>query len=180
MDPPLAGLIGAIVKAGTPSADMQNLASSLLARDAAALQRDMGAFCRQLLQAAGAIAAVDVEPEFKPAFAAPRPKDDLHEQLGRLSAQVDELIAEVDRLRHDETAHAATASAQRAPAAADSRRRSAPPCMAAIASRSEHVTVAGETFAIYHMRTAAGRQQRFACQSIDDDREEPEPQTRSS
>ncbi len=180
MDPPLAGLIGGIAKAGTPSADMQNLASSLLALDARAQQRDMASFCRQLLQAAGAVAVVDVEPEFTPVFAAPQPQYDLHEQLAQLSAQVDELIAEVERLRRDETGQAAApAGRHHAPAAANTQRFGLA-SMAAIANRSERVTVAGETFAIYHMRTAGGRQQRFACQSIDDDLEEPEPQTRLS
>ncbi len=186
MQLPLAAIIGtaetvahrersAKPPAGSPISDIQTLANSLLAQDDAALQRDLATFSAQLLQSADAVAAVDVPAEFKPVFTAPQPERDLHEQLAQLSAQVDGLIATVERLRLDEMARDRTLPARPA-----ERERCSVASIAAIASRSERVTVAGETFAIYHMRSAGGRQQRFACQSIDDDLEEPEPQTRSS
>jgi flagellar biosynthesis protein FlhG len=191
MQLPLAGLIGvegmlsqphasAAATTGTPSADIHKLVEHLLAQDDPVLQCDIASFCGQLLLAAGAIAAVDIEPQAKPVFAAPRPDDDLHAQLALLSGQVDELISEVERLRHEDSAAATSAAVVPAqPAAADSERCSVAG-ISAIASRSERVTVGGETFPIYHMRTASGRWQRFACQSIDDDLTEPEPHSRSS
>ena len=194
MDPPLAALIGmaesrAVADGGAaatprlPAADVEKLAQHILAQNAAALQRDMASFCSQLLQAAGAVAAVDgdvdVEAEFKPALVASQPQFDLREQLAQLSTQVDALINEVEHWREQQTAHPPAASAPPAPAA-PARERCSVAAIAAMAGRSERVSVAGETFAIYHLRTASGRQQRFACQSSDDDLEEPEPQTRSS
>lgn len=187
MQLPLAGLVGVTKTAAlpggganAPAADMHALTTYVLSPGDTVRERDMAFFCKQLLQAAGAVPAGDIAPDFKPVFAARRHEPGLQEQLALLAGQIDELIDEVERLRRNETANGVTAPAPVARPAGSDPGRGYAASIAAIANRSEQVTVGGETFAIYHMRTAGGGQQRFACQGIDDDLEEPEPQTRSS
>jgi hypothetical protein len=49
-----------------------------------------------------------------------------------------------------------------------------------MASYTETRTLQGDTFPIYQINQPDGRVQRFACHSLDDDLQEPEPQTTSS
>lgn len=142
---------------------------------------DATAFRRRYLEAAGALPESDNEPAVTPTFsAAATPDGDLQEQLALLSGQVDDLIAEVERLRSDKSRPEPPPDRQPAPPPRAAVERCDVACIAAMASAAENVTAGGETFTVYHLRQAGGRQLRFACQSIDDDLEEPEPRSRLS
>lgn len=172
---PLAGIIG------THGADagMEQFASGILEgqADTPSTDLDMATFSQRYLQAAGVLPEPGDRAAFTPVFATPAHDHELHDQLETLSAQVDDLIAEVARLRSVEVP---------APQPAQPQPPQAPPApvqhcdtaaIAAMAHGAEAVSVAGESFTVYHLRQAGGRQLRFACQSIDDDLEEPEPQS---
>ena len=104
----------------------------------------------------------------------------LHDQLEQLSDQVDTLIAEVDQLRQKEPAvKPDTLEWQRSNPAAEAEQCSES-CIAALANYTETCTVQGDTFSIYQISQPNGRMQRFACHSMDDDLQEPEPKTTSS
>ncbi|MGW8310834.1 MAG: nucleotide-binding protein [Thiogranum sp.] len=191
---PLAGLLldtpdgepatGSAAGAGhepAVSADRDNLARRLLANPEAAESLDMGSFCRRLLSAAGASPATGSEVLVKPAFSASPADRDFHQQLDFLSKQVDDLIAEVERLRSDDARQTIPQPAMPDTVAAPANRHCSDVCGGAeIADRSEQVSFEGESFSIYYLYKENGEQQRFACHSIADDLEEPEPQTRSS
>jgi len=161
--------------------DRDNLARRLLANPEAAESLDMGGFCRRLLSAAGASPATGSEVLVKPAFSASPADRDFHQQLDLLSKQVDDLIAEVERLRSDDARQAIPQPAMPDAVAATPNRHCSEVCSSAeIADRTEQVSFEGESFSIYYLRKENGEQQRFACHSTADDLQEPEPQTRSS
>jgi flagellar biosynthesis protein FlhG len=173
---PLAGILGT----GQTDDGVGTLIDTLLNNPPAETpEPDMATFSRRYLQAAGALPAPDDSTPHTPVFAAAPPDRELRDQLDVLSTQVDDLIAEVGRLRTGATAEPAAvhnaAPARQGPQPPPERCDSA--CIAAMASGSESVSVAGESFTVYHLRQPGGRQLRFACQSIDDDLEEPEPQS---
>jgi MinD-like ATPase involved in chromosome partitioning or flagellar assembly len=172
---PLAGIIGR----QDPAVGLEKLSAGILQTGAGTPGMEIAEFSRRFLRAAGGLPEDDGATSLTPVFA-PVPQDrDLHDQLALLSGQVDELIAEVERLRDSDAAvpPAPPQPASGRPAAVE---RCDSACIAAMASGSTPVTVAGETVTVYHLRQAGGRQLRFACQSIDDDLEEPEPQSRFS
>jgi len=107
-----------------------------------------------------------------------RSHENLQQQINTLSDRIDQLIAENERLRSDATPRADLymlpgAGKRKAP------KRCNEVCVA-MNTETEEVTVQGETFSIYHMQRSNGDTQRFACHSLDDDIQEPEPQTTSS
>jgi flagellar biosynthesis protein FlhG len=139
---------------------------------------DAAAFRRRYLEAAGALPESDDEPAITPTFTtASTPDSDLQEQLALLSGQVDDLIAEVERLRSDKSRPEPLPDKPPVQPPRPAAERCDTACIAAMASASETVTAGGETFTLYHLRQGGGRQVRFACQSIDDDLEEPEPRS---
>jgi hypothetical protein len=103
---------------------------------------------------------------------------DLLRQLDRFSSQVDDLIAEVESLRATGKRDSGVISFPQTDRQ-ESPSRCAEICFA-VQTSSEDVTVQGECFSIYHMQRSNGDTQRFACHSLDDDIQEPEPQTTSS
>jgi len=172
---PLAGIIGT----HDTDADVEKLASRILQEpaDTISTDLDMATFSRRYLQAAGVLPEPADRAAFTPVFATPAHDHELHDQLETLSAQVDDLIAEVARLRSDEIAAPQPAQPQPPRAAPTPVQHFDAAAIAAMAHGEETVSVAGETFTVYHLRQTGGRQLRFACQSIDDDLEEPEPQS---
>lgn len=159
---------------------LEKLTADLLAEQPDSPTLDTAAFSRRYLEAAGALPETDCGAAITPVFAPASHDSDLQNQLELLSGQVDDLIAEVERLRTDETRPQPTlrhAPSQQLPAPVQ---RCDTACIAAMAGGSENVTAGNETFTVYHLRQANGRQVRFACQSIDDDLEEPEPHSRLS
>ena len=163
------------------AADRDNLARHLLANPEAAESLDMSGFCRRLLGAAGASPEVTGEVLVQPAFSAPPAGHDFYQQLDLLSRQVDDLIAEVEHLRSDDARQRIPQPAMPDTVAAPANRHCSEVCSGAeIADRTEQVSFEGERFSIYYLRKENGEQQRFACHSIADDLQEPEPQTRSS
>ncbi len=148
-----------------------------LREDSQAPQQDMDTFSRRFLVAAGLAAEPEEEQtpvDGIPRFRVPTRHKELQAELDRLASQVDDLIAEVGRLRGD-------APARQRPAAPQDPAPSAPrrcdiACIADLADASQPVTVAGETFTVFSVQRAQG-ELRFAYQSIDDDLEEPEPQS---
>jgi len=95
--------------------------------------------------------------------------DGLQQQLDFLSGQVDELIAEIERLRTSGTADAVLPVTNRLEEQ-----------FAGMASHIEEVTLHNDAFAIYHLTKPDGETQRFAFHSEADGLEEPEPQKRLS
>jgi hypothetical protein len=163
------------------AADRDNLARRLLKNPEAAESLDMSGFCRRLLSAAGASPVTGSEVLVKPAFSASPADRDFHQQLDLLSRQVDDLIAEVEHLRSDDARQTIPQPAMPDAVAAPANRHCSEVCSGAeIADRTEQVSFEGERFSIYYLRKENGEQQRFACHSIADDLQEPEPQTRLS
>ena len=100
--------------------------------------------------------------------------------LDQIRSQVDDLIAEIARLRAGDT-HNAELIELANTVTGNQQDPCAGFCRAAdLASDSEQVSLLGESYTIYRMNKASGDQQRFACHSLDDDLEKPEPQTTSS
>jgi len=165
------------------AADRDDLARHLLANPEAAEPLDMAGFCRRLPGAAGAGPAATGEVLVQPAFSAPPARHDFHQQLDVLSKQVDDLIAEMERLRSDDTRQTTQPppAPERPMVTEPASRHCREVCSGAdFADRTEQVSLEGESFSVYYLRKDNGEQQRFACHSIADDLEEPEPQTRSS
>jgi flagellar biosynthesis protein FlhG len=163
------------------AADRDDLARHLLANPEAAEPLDMAGFCRRLPGAAGAGPAAAGEVLVQPAFSAPPAGHDFHQQLDVLSKQVDDLIAEMERLRSDDTRQTTQPAPERPMVTEPASRHCREVCSGAdFADRTEQVSLEGESFSVYYLRKDNGEQQRFACHSIADDLEEPEPQTRSS
>jgi len=128
--------------------------------------------------------AVGLEPTddrfTAPVNTAPIAGDDaLQCQLEGLTRRIDELITEVETLR--------TGAGRQQPGIINFPQpgRAIPPshcadiCFA-VQTTSEEVTVQDETISIYHMQRSNGDTQRFACHSLDDHIQEPEPQSTSS
>ncbi len=173
---PLAALVGAPEAPGGEAAYAAGLAQlvhSILTTTEATPSPDMTAFSRRFVRAAGVLPAADDARVSTPVFAPAAPRGDLSGQLDLLSTQVDELVAEVHRLR-DNQALQQPSPVQGLPPRPVQRCDAA--CIAAMASSNESVTVAGETFTVYRLQRGDGHQLRFACQSADDDLEQPEPQ----
>lgn len=165
------------------AADRDNLARHLLANPEAAEPLDMPGFCRRLLAAAGASPAAVGEVLVQPAFSAPPVGHDFHQQLDVLSKQVDDLIAEVERLRSDDTRQTTQPppAPERPMVTEPASRHCREICSGAdFADGTQQVSLEGESFSIYYLFKANGEQQRFACHGIADNLEKPEPQTRSS
>jgi len=104
--------------------------------------------------------------------------EDLQQQFNTLSDRIDQLIMENERLRSD-----ASPRADLYMLPDTGRRRTPERCSevcVAMNTETEEVTVQGETFSIYHMQRSNGDTQRFACHSLDDDIQKPEPKTTSS
>jgi flagellar biosynthesis protein FlhG len=192
MQVPLVGILGevdeavptGIVPADTAaynavSAGFSQLVDHLLTQQDESLQLVMATYARRYLQAASGVGEYEKDNTLKPVFSAPQSPDDLQQQLDLLSDQVDELIAEIERLREADTAKAALLTIP-AVAGQQTEERCSQACIAAMASHSEQVMLEGACFAIYHMQKTSGDAQRFAFHSIDDDVEEPEPQTHLS
>lgn len=180
LDMPLS-LAGIVERADTATG-LDQLGAALLAEDPPDDDSDMAAFTRRYLRAAGALPATEQEvASLVPVFAESSDARDLQVQLEQLSGQVDALIDEVGRLRGDDAQPAEQAAQPPAPTPPPDRIEPCDvACIAALASSSEAVTSAGETFSVYRFRQPDGRQLRFACQGIDDDMEEPEPRSRLS
>jgi hypothetical protein len=162
--------------------DIGNLADQLLVDQSSVSGLDMPAFCSRYLQATGIDGTGEPEaPGLLRTLRQPdQGKQDLRNQLDYLSAQVDDLIAEIERLRAGGKRNAELIELSKT-AARRQRDPCAGFCLAAdLANDSEEVSLAGETFFIYHTKKSNGGLQRFACHSLDDNLEKPEPQTTSS
>jgi|GEM_PF-1655603 len=159
------------------AAEFSKLVDYLLTSSDAPPSRDMVTYGQRYLRAAGETNGDEKDTAMMPAFTDQQPQANLHHQLEALSDQVDELIAEIEQLRKDDAAELIPMpAAARSPAQTGCN----PTCIAAMASRSEPMTVQGESFEVYYLPKPDGETQRFAFHSIDDDLEEPEPQTHLS
>ncbi len=150
-----------------------------LREDTPTPQQGMDVFTRRFLVAAGVITDPAEETVTMTAeFCVRPPQRDLHAHLDQLALQVDDLIAEVGRLRGDDSGREEPPLRLNpsAPASAAALRCDIA-CIAEMADTSRSVTVAGETFPVFSLRREQGDELRFAYQSIDDDLEEPEPQS---
>jgi len=180
---PLAGLVGELAGAGataTRTVDIDDVVAYLLAEQGMPASSGIPAYTRRLLAAVGGSTTVDNEKPLMPVFAQHRPDHDFREQLDVLSSQIDDLIAEVGRLRRQDTRQETDLLAVSGAPATAVAEDCHDACIAEIASGSERVSVDGQNFSIYYLRKPNGEQQRFACHSIDDDLEEPTPQSRLS
>jgi len=157
--------------------DIDQLAGRLLLEQDKAYQTDMQAFLAQYLRASG-VEVAQATDAGSMQDAPARDSENLQQQIDTLSTRIDQLIAEIQRLRSKASPHADLYVLPRA-----GKRKSPERCnevCIAMNTDAEEVTVQGETFSIYHMQRSNGDTQRFACHSLDDDIQEPEPQTTSS
>jgi len=158
--------------------DVGQLAGSLLIQPESVPGIAVQDFWHRFLRASG-LSPADEHQIAPDSTVSDMPGDtELQQQLDRLSSRVSDLIAEVERLRAAGNRESAVVSFPQAD------RKAPPPRCAeicfAVDTSSEDVTMQGEVFSIYHMRRSNGDTQRFACHSLDDDIQEPEPQTTSS
>jgi flagellar biosynthesis protein FlhG len=117
-------------------------------------------WCRQVLRAVGPTDLDDSEVATLPALARPPSDAELQQQLAALTGQIDELIAEVDRLRGQADRPRETdASADVDPE---------PDACAGLAERSEHLTVDGHTVVIHCLSRPGADEQFFAWHSAAD------------
>jgi flagellar biosynthesis protein FlhG len=197
MQLPLAGMIaidplladssmskGSLLKQGTvspASRDIEALAHRLINEAAETESVNVAEFGRHYLCATG-LQVPDVQDGTlqPPSWRHDEEPAGLHDQLEQLSDQVDTLIAEVDQLRRKEPAVKADLLALQQPDPEPETEQCSETCIAAMASYTETCTVQGDTFSVYRLSQPNGRMQRFACHSMDDDLQEPEPQTTSS
>ena len=158
--------------------DVGQLAGSLLMQQESAPGIAVQDFWHRFLRASG-LSPADEHQVAPDSTVSDMPGDtELQRQLDRLSSRVGDLIAEVERLRAAGKRKSAVISFPQAHRKAPAS-RCAEICFA-VHTSSEDVTMQGETFSIYHMQRSNGDTQRFACHSLDDDIQEPEPQTTSS
>ncbi|GMQ83928.1 MAG: hypothetical protein BMS9Abin06_0674 [Gammaproteobacteria bacterium] len=156
---------------------IEQLADRLLLEQDRAHKTDIQTFLVRYLYASG----VETEQEMEAGGMQDAPacdSDNLQQQIETLSIRVDQLIAEIQRLRSAASSHAGLYTLPRA-----GRHESSESCTEicmAINTEVEEVTLQGQTFSIYHMQRSNGDPQRFACHSLDDDIQAPEPQTTSS
>jgi len=158
--------------------DIGQLAGSLLMQPESVPGIAVQDFWHRFLRASGLSPADEQQIEADSTVSDMPGDTELQRQLDRLSSRVSDLIAEVERLRAAGNQESAVISFPQAD-------RKAPPSRCAeicfaVHTSSEDVTMQGEVFSIYHMRRSNGDTQRFACHSLDDDIQEPEPQTTSS
>jgi len=197
MQLPLAGMIaddplitdasasaGSLLKQGTVSPafrDIEALAHRLISEAAEAESVNVAEFGRRYLCATGfQIPDVQGKPFQQPGWRYDEQPTGLHNQLEQLSGQVDTLIAEVDQLRQKAPVAETDLLELRQPDPASATEQCSESFIAAMASFTETCTVQGDTFSVYQISQPNGRIQRFACHSMDDDLQEPEPQTTSS
>ncbi len=157
--------------------DIDQLADRLLLEQDRAHKTDMQTFLARYLHVNGVKTVQEMEAggmQDAPA----RDSKNLQQQIDTLSTRIDQLIAEIQHLRSKASPHADLYTLPRT-----GRRESSASCTeicVAINTEVEEVTVQGETFSIYHMQRSNGDTQRFACHSLDDNIQAPEPQTTSS
>ena len=184
MQLPLAGMLGEPDEDDTTPAgittELNNPVDRLLGEAAGAPHTDMATFGRHYLQAVDNVNTDESDIIMTPSFSDELPDSDLQRQLDDLSGHVDELIAQVERLRREETTAAADLIPMPSPARQSTEQYCNPACIAALANHTEQVKVQGDSIVVYHMHKANGGEQRFAFHSIDDDLEEPEPRTHLS
>jgi flagellar biosynthesis protein FlhG len=160
--------------------DIGSLAGQLLLERDSAKPLDTETFWQRYLVAAG----VDSLPQATESAAteSPTPSEEtevsgLEQQIETLTAQVDALINEVTRLRQDSKDPSSDSVVP-----LDRGRRSLGSCcperwVAELASGYEIVGVAGSSFPIYELKQADGEIVHFACHSVNDSYEVPEPQS---
>jgi len=175
---------GSLLNQGTVSQafrDIEALAHRLIAEVTESESLDVAEFGRRYIHATGLQVQElqDVSLQ-QPSWRHDEEPAGLHDQLEQLSDQVDTLIAEVDQLRRKEPAARAELLELQQPKPAPEPDRCSEACIIAMASYTETCTLQGDTFPIYQINQPNGRVQRFACHSLDDDLQEPEPQTTSS
>ncbi len=186
-DPHLADYLapeGSLLKQGTVSPafrDIEALAHRLINEVAGTESVNMAEFGRQYLRATG-LQVQELQDEMlqQPSWRHDEEPAALHSQLEQLSDQIDTLIAEVDQLRQKAPAVKTDLPELQQPDPAPATEQCSEACIVAMASYTETCTVQGDTFPIYQISQPNGRLQRFACHSLDDDIQEPEPQTTSS
>ncbi|GMQ87528.1 MAG: hypothetical protein BMS9Abin08_0732 [Gammaproteobacteria bacterium] len=156
---------------------IDQLAGRLLLEQDRAHQTDMQTFLARYLYASGVETVQETEAGGIQDVSA-RDSENLRQQIDTLSTRIDQLIAEIQCLRSAASTQSGLHTLPRA-----GRRESPDRCeevCVAIKTEVKEVTLQGETFSIYHMQRSNGDTQRFACHSLDDDIQTPEPQTTSS
>lgn len=156
---------------------IDQLAEQLLLEQETVEKPNMQEFVVRYLHAIGVEAAPAIDISGRQ-YAPAEDSENLRQQIDTLSALIDQLVAEIERLRSDASPHADLYVLPRA-----GKRKSPERCnevCVAMNTDVEEVTVQGETFSIYHVQRSNGDTQRFACHSLDDDIQESEPQTTSS
>jgi len=155
--------------------DLGGLATQLLAEADAVTARDIRSFWSLYLKAADISLQRARQHTESETPANIGEQTGLQQQLEFLSGRVDELIAENERLKADERPATELVELPHdgaAPVSMD--------WIGELASSCESCVTQADGFKIYHLKQPGGKSVRFACHSLDDELEEPEPQTTSS
>ena len=161
--------------------DIGSLASQLLLEDSSEVHVDTALFRERYLEATGADKTLSPEQDDVEApETGTQERAALEDQIEILNAQVDALINEVSRLRQASEKEDDTSVVP-----LDRGRRSLRSCcperwIAELASDFEIIGEPGNSFPIYEYEQPGGKVIRFACHSLDDAYENPEPQSTSS
>jgi hypothetical protein len=158
--------------------DIDVLVDQLLTGETRVYQREIGSFWHLFLQRAGVTApaetgvAVAAEPEVTE-------QGDLQQQIEFLSTRVDELIAEVERLRAPDGGPAALPDVKSV-AAREEQVLVTEAWISSMASGSQDVSVHNDTFPVYRISQPDGELLHFAYHSLNDNLQAPESRTTSS
>ena len=161
--------------------DIGSLASQLLLEDNRVAHIDAVLFWERYLEATGAGSTLPPDhDEAETPEADPQARAALEDQIEILNAQVDALINEVTHLRQANEKATDTSVVP-----LDRGRRSLRSCcperwVAELASDFEIAGEPGNSFPVYELEQPDGKVIRFACHSLDDAYENPEPQSTSS
>lgn len=161
--------------------DIGALASQLLLEDSCKVHVDTALFRERYLQATCTDNTLPTEhDDVETPGTGTQERAALEDQIEILNAQVDALIHEVTRLRQDSEKEGDTSVVP-----LDRGRRRLRSCcperwIAELASDFEIVGEPGNSFPVYEIEQPGGKVIHFACHSLDDVYENPEPQSTSS
>ncbi len=160
--------------------DIGSLAGQLLLEDSCVNRVDTTTFWNLYLEATGAVAQQSGRDEVEVSDDESPERAELEDQIEVLNTRIDALIKELTQLRKagDNAPGSSVVPLDRG------RRRLRSCCperwVAELASDFEIVGEPGNSFPVYELEQADGKVIRFACHSLDDAYDNPEPQSTSS
>ncbi len=166
---------------GSPAAqDVASLVAQLLADvQPAPAEGELSGFADAWLQAACGAEALAVLRLSAPSSSAQRSRRALEQQIETLSEQIDDLVAEINRLRTEgeDIARLVTTAGGSGPCAAGTDIETR---VAQLASGSEQLPLGDAKFPVYQLRRSSGELLRVAFHSCDSGSEQTEPRSSPS